>query len=124
MKETEKEIRPFYEHWSKKIGRGDIIHVADYNDWAGSVEDKSITNAPSLRDRRPCRMLWKNLIIYYDDRVSPCCFDAEGDLIVGNVMDQGIKEIWNGAPLRNIRDLHCSHHFKDIPLCSKCTCWI
>jgi radical SAM protein with 4Fe4S-binding SPASM domain len=124
MKETEEEIRPFYEHWSKKIGKGDIIHVANFNDWAGSVKDRSTAKIPPQRDRRPCRMLWKNLIVYYDGRVSPCCFDAEGDLIVGNISDQGIKEIWNGAPLRNIRDLHYSHHFKDIPLCSKCRSWI
>jgi radical SAM protein with 4Fe4S-binding SPASM domain len=123
MKETEEEIRPFYEHWSKKIGKGDMIHVAHFNDWAGSVKDRSITNTPTPRDRRPCRRLWNTLIIYYDGRVSPCCFDAEGDLIVGDILNQRLKEIWNGTPLRNLRDLHYTHHFKDIPLCSKCRHW-
>jgi len=124
MKETVGEIASFHEYWSKKIGKGDTIHIADYNDWAGSVTYKGIDEIKTQRDRRPCRMLWKNLTVYYDGRVSPCCYDAEGDLIIGNISNQGLKEIWNGTPLRNMRDLHLAHQFEKIPLCSRCRNWI
>ena len=124
MKETGGEIASFHEYWSKKIEKGDIIHIADYNDWAGSVTERGIDEIKTQKDRRPCRMLWKNLTVYYDGRVSPCCYDAEGDLIIGNVSNQGLKEIWNGAPLRNMRNLHLTHQFGKIPLCSRCRNWI
>ena len=42
-------------------------------------------------------MLWKNLTVYYDGRVSPVCYDAEGDLI-WKCIESRAQEIWNGAP--------------------------
>lgn len=124
MKETEKEIEPFYSYWSKRIGNGDIIQISDCIDWAGNNTYRSVNEKQPRKDRHPCRMLWKNLSIYYNGQVSPCCYDAEGELIIGNTLNQGIKEIWSGPILRNLRDLHLTYQFEKIPICSRCKDWI
>lgn len=123
MQDTEKEIETFRMYWSNRIGAGDIIQVSDCIDWAGSVDYRGVDKRQERRERLPCRMLWKNLTVYYDGQVSPCCYDAEGRLIVGNVLDQSLGEIWNSASLRNLRNLHLAYQFEKIPICSECRNW-
>ena len=123
MKETEGEIDSFKDFWSDRIGSGDIIQVVDFNDWAGKVAYRGIGEVRQERERTPCRMLWKNLSVYYDGQVSPCCYDAEGELIVGNVLEQNLKEIWNGSSLKKVRGIHLRHQFQNIPICSRCNSW-
>ncbi len=121
MKATEAEIEDFRSQWSAKIGAGDIIQVADYNDWAGNVQDMAINKNSRQKVHRPCRMLWKNLTVYFDGRVSPCCYDSEGALVIGDVSRESLKDIWNSPRLRRLRDIHLKHEFSKIPLCSRCT---
>lgn len=123
MQDTESEIAAFKDFWSSRISEGDIIQVAEYNDWAGQVTYRGAAGTPTNRERHPCRMLWKNLSVFHNGQVSPCCYDAEGELIIGNVLHQSLREIWNGSHLKNIRNLHMAHQFKKIPICSRCRGW-
>jgi len=123
MQETEKEIGTFREFWSGKIGKGDLIQVSDCIDWAGNVPHHGAHDNGVQRERRPCRMLWKNLTVYHNGQVSPCCYDAEGELIIGDVSRQTIREIWNGPALRNLRDLHLSGQSDRMAICSRCRNW-
>jgi len=123
MRDTEGEIAAFKDFWSSRISKKDIIQVAEYNDWAGQVTYRGAAETQTNRKRHPCRMLWKNLSIYHDGQVSPCCYDAEGELIVGNVFHQTLKEIWNGSHLKKLRNLHIDHRFETISLCSTCRNW-
>jgi hypothetical protein len=74
MRETADQIEPFFERWQPLLGDGDEILVNEYNDWAGKVEDRRVEGAEpssSPADRRPpCRMLWRNLSVQSDGRVS------------------------------------------------------
>ena len=123
MRDTEEEIERFRLLWSRKIGQGDTVHVSDCIDWAGHVPYRGIAEN-QLRERRcPCRMLWKNLTVYHDGKVSPCCYDAEGELIVGDVLTQSTRELWHASPLNNLRALHLAGQYEKIPICSRCRNW-
>lgn len=124
MQDTEREIETFRTSWEKVIGKGDLIQVSECIDWAGSVEYRGVTKNQRLIKRQPCRMLWKNLTVYHDGRVSPCCYDAEGELIVGDILNQSPREIWNGPVLRNLRTLHLTSQYDKIPICSRCMNWL
>jgi len=120
MQDTEKEIEAFRVFWSNQIGVGDLIQVTDCIDWAGSVAYRGVHKNREPAKRHPCKMLWKNLTVYHDGQVSPCCYDAEGELIVGDVTNQTIRDIWNGSALKKLRDIHLRHRFSEIPICSRC----
>lgn len=124
MKETEAEVEEFRTFWSGKIGGRDLIQVAGFNDWTGSVVHRGAEGIQHKRDRHPCRMLWKNLTVYHDGQVSPCCYDAKGELIIGSVVYQSLKQIWSGPSLKNLRNLHLTSQFSKIPICSRCTNWL
>ena len=124
MRDNDAEIESFRNFWERKISKGDVLQVSDCIDWAGSVAYRGVHANKMNKARHACRMLWKNLTVFHDGRVSPCCFDAEGELSVGHVLQQGLRDIWNGQPLRNLRDLHRKGHFHKIPLCAQCGNWL
>jgi hypothetical protein len=39
---------------------------------------------------------------------------------VGNIGQQSLAEIWNGEPMREMRDAHVRGRAGDIPACSRC----
>ncbi len=124
MEETDPEIEGFRGYWSGRIGRGDIIQIADCIDWAGTVAYRGTAEAGTPGARHPCRMLWRNLTVYHDGKVSPCCYDAEGELTVGDVSIRELREIWNSPSLKELRNLHLAYRFEEIPLCSRCRNWL
>lgn len=123
MKETEGEIELFRAMWKERLKGTDLIQVAEFNDWAERVNYRGV-NKREDRLRHPCRMLWKNLTIYHNGDVSPCCYDAEGEMIVGNVLRNTLKEIWKGEALKSFRMYHLNGDFESLPLCSRCKGWI
>lgn len=124
MKDTEKEIDSFHAIWTERLRSTDLIQVSDFNDWTGNVLYRGVNNIMDEKVRYPCKMLWKNLTIYHNGDVSPCCYDAEGELIIGNVLKQGMREIWEGRNLMLLREAHLDLDFGKIPICARCRNWI
>ena len=54
----------------------------------------------------PCKMPFSSLFILHDQRVSVCCRDYHEELIVGNLREETLDQIWNGE---NIKQLQKSH---------------
>ncbi|MCF8127323.1 MAG: SPASM domain-containing protein [Deltaproteobacteria bacterium] len=123
MKETEGEIEAFQNFWQDRISETDIIQVSGFNDWTGTINAGQ--NRIDMREQRgPCRMLWKNLTVYHDGRVTPCCYDAEGELSIGNAGEERLRNIWEGPRLKQLRNLHLAHQFEKIPICQRCNTWL
>jgi MoaA/NifB/PqqE/SkfB family radical SAM enzyme len=125
MRETEAQIDAFFDRWRPFLGPADGILINEFNDWAGKVEDRSVLPATAARPRRgPCRMLWTNLSVHADGKVSACCYDSEDDLIVGNLAaGDTLAGIWRGDPLARLRRLHREGRFEALPICRACTHW-
>jgi spiro-SPASM protein len=125
MNETKDQIDAFFERWQPLLREGDQINVNEYNDWSGRVEDHSVEGLhPAVGERRtPCRMLWRNLSIHADGKVSACCHDSEDELIVGDVRNESVREIWNGDKLAELRRIHNEGRFEQLPICANCKNW-
>lgn len=50
-----------------------------------------------------CPWIYQAITIQANGDVVPCCRDACGDLVVGNLVAQGLGEVWNGERLRAFR---------------------
>jgi radical SAM protein with 4Fe4S-binding SPASM domain len=66
---------------------------------------------------KPCPRILTQMVVLWDGRVCLCCMDAEGEVILGDVNTQTIKEIWEGNEA--MRKGHEKLEF-DIPLCKNC----
>lgn len=67
-----------------------------------------------------CSQLLTRLSIYDDGTVVPCCSDYDTEMVLGNLKENTIKEIWNSDKLNEIRKLHFDGEFYKISACAKC----
>jgi len=76
------------------------------------------------RHRGPCALLYdSSILVLPDGRVTPChCRDLEGELYIGNVMENSLNEIWLGTLLRKFREEQGKGTFS-LP-CRRCSAYI
>jgi radical SAM protein with 4Fe4S-binding SPASM domain len=78
------------------------------DDWQGAVDLPPYLKKRPLYPRafRPCQLLYSGLMVYSNGNVGACAcrdFEASSELILGNVGDQTLGEMWNGSKLAGIR---------------------
>ena len=98
----------FIEHWRKVA---DKIHVTELHNWAGTLTHESDVNYPCYRP-------WLTFTVLWDGRVSLCCADFDGRIILGDMNTQTIRDVWNAQPYRDARRQHLESGGPDI--CRAC----
>lgn len=98
----------FIEKWSREA---DKVHVTNLHNWAGTLHATSDVNFPCYRP-------WLTFTVLWDGRVSLCCADFDGRVIVGDLRTQTMAEVWNGEKFRAVRRAHLDHGGPDI--CTSC----
>ena len=61
-----------------------------------------------------------NPYILRDGRVSVCCRDYDGGMILGDIRSNSLDEIMQSKELKNLRNAHENNKLTDYPLCSSC----
>jgi radical SAM protein with 4Fe4S-binding SPASM domain len=103
----------FSEMWKE----ADEIRFSVFFNWAGKLTGKS--------DRSPgrinfCERMYNYVSILVDGRVAMCCFDSEGEHIVGDVRSQTIGEVWRSPEFMQIRRQLFEREFDSLKLCDRC----
>lgn len=104
----------FVERWSSIV---DCVRVGLLFE-NGTFPDMKIPEK-----RLPCPTLYKTLPIHNDGTVTVCCLDGFKDTNVGNVFENGVKEIWQGEEFAKIRYYHETEQFDKVPFCNNCNGW-
>jgi sulfatase maturation enzyme AslB (radical SAM superfamily) len=86
----------FIEHWQKIA---DKIHITDLHNWAGTLHKESDVNYPCYRP-------WLTFTVLWDGRVSLCCADFDGRVILGDLNTASIQDVWNSAAYQQVRREH------------------
>ncbi len=72
----------------------------------------------------PCSNLWKSFNISWDGVVVACCVDSDRKLVLGDMRDQSIMEIWNGEKIKRLRKLMAERRLEELGTCKECdACW-
>ena len=72
------------------------------------------------RTRDSCRRLWFSTVINWDGTVVPCCFDKDGDFVMGNILQESLRQIWRGRRYQAFRDAVLRNR-AGIAMCRNCT---
>ncbi len=67
-----------------------------------------------------CRYPFTQFNITTDGRVSKCCQDLFFEEVMGNVAEQSLLDIWNGAPFQKVRAALYENDRAANPMCGKC----
>ncbi|MFX1256858.1 MAG: radical SAM/SPASM domain-containing protein [Promethearchaeota archaeon] len=94
----------------------DIIFIKKLADWAGQ---KSEYAQDFVSRKIPCNYLWTHFNIAWNGDVCLCCRDScECRVILGNVKQNSIKEIWHGSKYEKYRK--AQFEGRDIFPCNEC----
>lgn len=67
-----------------------------------------------------CTFPWYSMTVFFNGKVFPCPQDFMGALEIGNLNYQSVKEVFNGEPLREIREKFIKKTVKSLTPCNKC----
>jgi len=115
--ENKNQVKDFVREWNKH-GQ---VWISNTHDWAGKAEVKAKSGLARRID--PCRLLWTELIVSWDGKVPLCCIDYDDKIIMGDLKNESIREVWSGERLKKNRNIHMDGDFNKIPLCESCTCY-
>ncbi|MBI4489886.1 MAG: radical SAM protein [Deltaproteobacteria bacterium] len=117
MQENLGEKEAFIEKWR---GAGVEIIINEYHDWSGGVRNSSLLSILPTSEFA-CENPFYASAINWNGTVSLCCVDWNSQAIIGDVHTQSLVEIWRGAQLRRIRDLHLRGKANCVSPCANCT---
>lgn len=116
------EVQPFINYWLQTDV--DWINIKTPSTRALQIRDKnlmnSIQNSSQYKKEFPCYWFWSSLIILSDGDVVPCCTDLKGNIVLGNVFDQKLEDIWNNNQIKTIRYEQASNNYVQSPVCASC----
>lgn len=67
-----------------------------------------------------CPYLWQRITIMSTGIVPLCISDWDGDVLVGDLNQQSIREIWEGKKMQAYRRIHAKNQRLKLPPCKKC----
>jgi radical SAM protein with 4Fe4S-binding SPASM domain len=87
------EEQAFIDHWSSVA---DKIHITELHNWAGTLKRRADVSFPCYRQ-------WLTFTVLWDGRVSLCCADLDGQVVLGDLTTETIADVWNGDAYRRVR---------------------
>lgn len=127
--ESEMEIENFVNFWrqvvdSVDIGKTNLSRIPDQKiKSAEAVEKiKSLRKQETIeKNYKPCNEVYQKLSVNWDGKVTCCCGDYDDFLIVGNMPDDTLYNIWNNSrELKAFRELLDNMLHRSLTLCSTC----
>lgn len=101
----------------------DYAIIRGVNDFSGQLNNKKITDySPSTREY--CRQFSTSIYIMSNANVSICRNDIKGNIIIGSIAEQSIKEILTSPNYFEFIDSHQRLNFDGaLELCKNCQTW-
>jgi len=116
VRSIRQEQNPGIERWAKWPNR----EARDLHNYGGSI-DLSSYGVPSTVKRWPCYHLWLAPAVSLKGTILACCADVDEKLVLGNIEEKSISEIWNSHEARQLRWEQLNGHFRKP--CKDCDVW-
>ena len=109
---TEKDL--FIDYWKNIV---DVVRVNQQ-----FLIDRKLTNSPQSK-RTACWSLDDSLMVHFNGEAALCCVDTHYENSIGNVITDGVINVWNGTFFSNARISHDQGDFKNLKICQTCDLW-
>ncbi len=111
----------FVDFWKKY---SDYVRVYEEHDLYGRFRNRQISSvADSIKERRPCRKIYTDLVINWDGTISLCCYDWTEKNDLGDLNKDSIEAVWNSMIFQNLRRMHEEDAVTPDYLCFRCEYW-
>jgi sulfatase maturation enzyme AslB (radical SAM superfamily) len=132
---SDSEIVQFEEYWQPYLAPNAHIQIQPFVNWAGEIDPANVRLLPTaiktdgVVDRYPCPHLFttrNSPIVTREGLVLICCMAfllLEEDLILGNVFETPLNDLYMGEKFRRLCDMHLKGEYNRIPACERCDAW-
>ncbi len=101
----------------KKVWReADEVRFSVYFNWAGRLKNKG----RSQNKINFCERLYHYITILANGQVALCCFDSEGEYLLGDIRQQSVYEVWHSEAFDQKRRWLYNRNFQKLGLCARC----
>jgi len=122
---TAPDLEAFRDYWEER--GADQVIFKPYGNWGGQYSDviedlgviKARTASGSAR-KHPCKLMWQSMVVAWDGKVVPCCYDYDTKMVMGDLKTQTVEEIWNGPAYVALRQAEVEGR-NGSALCANCT---
>jgi len=117
---------PDYQHLSNLYGK-ELFHIdLEYDNWTGFITKDHIPRKNKLKKisnmSEPCQELYNGAIVFTNGDVGLCWRrDFEAKLVIGNINQNSLEDIWKGKKTRTIRENWLKNNIPDI--CRNCSAY-
>jgi radical SAM protein with 4Fe4S-binding SPASM domain len=122
---TSPDLDAFRDYWEER--GADQVIFKPYANWGGQyadvIDDLGAVRPPTASGsprQHPCKLMWKSMVVAWDGKVVPCCFDYDAKMVMGDLTTQTVEEIWNGPAYVALRQAELEGR-NNSALCGRCT---
>jgi len=125
-KEQVREFRKLFENIADEVNVGrTVLEYVDLNAVRLRPDElamlKPLKEQESVVRKHPeCPEVFDKISINWDGTVTACCMDSENTMIIGDVREASIKEIWHSEKMNYFRDMLVDMRHDELPLCKTC----
>ena len=114
---NEHELEPFLERWHEAV---DFFSIQTYGRYDSAAPPDFPAERPAPPPAGRCAQPNKRLLVRHDGGVLPCC-DASGALLVmGNIYENTLNDIWRGSKMAAFRETVADSDLKLTEACRAC----
>lgn len=102
-------------YWKRFHNRSNPVQIDNrlYSNHFGS--SPAHLDAPKI-----CAWPWRVMAIGWNGSVHPCCFFPENQSMLGNIRGKSIRQVFQGAAMKQMRWHFLRDSVEQIPVCNRC----
>jgi radical SAM protein with 4Fe4S-binding SPASM domain len=105
----------------RNISQGKKFLPEDKKYWDYNIEEfKNGNLKPNFQPKNKCDWIYYSLSIHVNGDVVPCCRDPKGEMVMGNLLNQELDEVWNGKSYVAFRETLLKNQ-SELELCRLCS---
>jgi radical SAM protein with 4Fe4S-binding SPASM domain len=120
---SKSELEQFAQKWNPLVYPNARVTFHPMCNWGGEIE---VGGYKKKKQRYPCDQLQHTMIISREGTVTPCCAvlpEGNGDLILGNVKDKSLKEMFTQGKILELRRMDLEGRMSELKPCATCDSW-
>jgi len=99
--------KEFLEFWKDK----EVFSYIKSQDNRWLYENNKELKSKSHYSKQYCEYPWLSLSVMADGNVVPCTQISNNELVLGNINESSLEEIWNGKKYKELREMHVTGKF-------------
>lgn len=113
------EAEAFVQRWT---GVADAIGLQDCVGLPGVVNDLAPSDAALFRDHADfgCSFPFKMVVVDSGGHLLPCCTFSGRSMPIGHLSTHTIKQAWDTNVMRQLKDMHQRHAYRESAVCAHC----